>query len=314
MRRARCAGPLGVVIFQSALVFGSACAVRTYDTPRYQQQQQPRRTYLPPALAGIFGGSRYGQPAQPQATAGAFGGNRYGQPTPPPQYAQPTPQPQHLPGAMGGARYGQPAQPQYPPGATVYGPAAARPYAPAPSYAPVAQPGYAPAVYAGPAAPPATTVAASHPRLLPAPAPHPMAAQPMAAQPAAVWVPANRPEPVWLDYVLAPGQWYIVDAWGAFSVWPDRTEGVDPYYGYGPWYVGAQPQPWGQLLIDDRPMYEIGRAAGHYVLYRADHMYSTMIVGSGTRPRLQIAAARNGAWGNSRGGLWVRIYPAQRRL
>ena len=303
MRRARCAGPVGVVIIQTALVFASGCAVRTYETPRYQQQQQPRRTYPPPALAGIFGGNRYGRPAQPPVAAGAYGGNRYGQPAQPPVAA----------GAYGGNRYGQPAQPQYPPGTTTYGPAAARPYAPAPAYAPVAQPGYAPAVYAGPAAPPGPMVATRHPPLLPAPTPHPMAAQPMAAQPAAVWVPANRPEPVWLDYALAPGQWYVVDAWGAFSVWPDRTEGVDPYYGYGPWYVGAQPQPWGQLLVDDRPMYEIGRAAGHYVLYRPDHMYSTMIVGNGTRPRLQIAAARSGAWGSSRGGLWVRIYPAQRR-
>jgi hypothetical protein len=137
--------------------------------------------------------------------------------------------------------------------------------------------------------------------------------QTMAGQPGAVWVPADRPEPIWLNVPFLAGQWYVVEAWGVFSCWPDHNDGVDPYYGYGPWYFGAQPQPWAQLLVDDRPMYEIGRASGHYVQYRQDHRYSTMIVGNGARPKLQIADARNGSWGDNHGGLWVRIYPAQRR-
>jgi hypothetical protein len=77
---------------------------------------------------------------------------------------------------------------------------------------------------------------------------------PMVGQPGAVWVPADRPEPVWLNFPLTAGQWYVVEAWGVFSCWPNHNDGVDPYYGYGPWYFGAQPQPWAQLLVDDRPM------------------------------------------------------------
>ncbi len=38
-----------------------------------------------------------------------------------------------------------------------------------------------------------------------------------------------------------------------------------------------------------------------------------MIVGNGARPKLPIADARNGSWGDNHGGLWVRIYPTQRR-
>ena len=136
--------------------------------------------------------------------------------------------------------------------------------------------------------------------------------QPVAAPAGAMWVPADRPEPVWLPTPLLVGQWYVVEAWGAFSTWADHADGVDPYYGYGPWYFGAQVQPWAQLLIDDRPMYEIGRTNNHDVRYRLDHRYSTMILGNGARPKLQIADARNGSWGDNHGGLWVRVYPARR--
>jgi hypothetical protein len=318
MPRIRCTA----LALQTALVFVSGCMVRTYDTPSYYQQQPPRRPVYyanqpRPAYAspGALGGARYGQPAQPQVAAGAMGGARYGAPAQP-QYA---PQPQYPPGsmggaryavpaqtpyappypagAMGGARYGAPAQTQYPPGTTIYGPQGPPRYAPAP------QP-----VYAAPApAPPRPLVTVTYGAPVAAPPPA------VAAQPGAIWVPADRPEPVWPNYALAPGQWYVVEAWGVFSCWPDRGEGVDAYYAYGPWYVGSQPQPWAQLLVDDRPMYEIARASGHYLQYRPDHRYSTMILGNGSRPKLQIASAKNGAFRSNHGGVWVRIYPAPRR-
>jgi hypothetical protein len=281
----------GLALVHAALVLGSGCVARTYDTPYYYRQQPRRVAYAQPqpaasAAPGTYGGARYGQPAPQQYASNTYGGAGYGAPA----------QPQYASNAYGGARYGTPAQPQYAP-------------APAPQSSPQ------PVVYRGPPPPPT-------------PGPHPLVTvtyggpatatvgaqpQPPAAQPDAIWVPADSPEPVWLAYPLQPGQWYAVDAWGAFSMWPDRNDGVDPYYGYGAWYFGPQPQPWAQLLVDDRPMYEIGRANGHYVQYRQDHYYQTMIVGTGNRPKLQIASARSGAWHGNRGGLWVRIHPAQPR-
>jgi hypothetical protein len=269
-----------------ALAGGSlGCVVRTYPAPYYQGQ--PHRVYAtrPPQQAQpqyaqpAYGGASYGQPVQPQYAQPAYGGASYGQPVQP-QYAQP---------AYGGASYGQPVQPQYasaPVGTTFYGPGAA-PAPAGPPPRPMVAPTYGPPVAGRP--------------------------QQFAGQPGALWVPADRPEPVWLPWALVPGQWYVVEAWGAFSCWPDHNDGVDPFYGYGPWYFGAQPQPWAQLLIDDRPMFEIAKNNRHYVNYRQDHFYTTMIMGNGNRPKLQILDAKNGSWSDNRGGLWVRIYAAQPR-
>ena len=293
MSRSQHAEVLAWVLVPAMLVLAAGCMVRTYDTPGYYRAQpQPRRVYARPQQAGAYGGATYGRPPQRRYAAGPMGGARYGAPA----------QPQYSPGAMGGARYGAPAQPQYvvgQVGTTTYGPPPRPQYAPRPAapvaYGPPVQPQFAPrpagvSIYVAPVA---------------------VQPQPMVTQPGDIWVPADRPEPVWPSQPLMAGQWYVVEAWGAFSCRPDHTDGVDPYYAYGPWYVGAQPQPWGQLLIDDRAMYETGRAAGHWVTYRQDHRYQTMILGNGNRPKLQISDARNGSWSDNRGGLWVRIYPAR---
>jgi hypothetical protein len=304
--RIRHATVVGLTLVPTALVFTSACVVRTYEAPYYQQQPQ-RTAYVGtarPSAQGAYGGARYGQPA-PQPYAGTMGGARYAAPAQP-QY---TPPPQYAPGAMGGARYAAPAQPGYTPGPQYV----AQPTYPAGAiggarYGTPAQPTYVQAPVGAtiyPAPPPPRPVAVV---TFGAPVAGPV----QVGLPGAIWVPADRPEPVWLAQALMPGQWYVVEAWGAFSCWFDHGDGVDPYYGYGPWYFGAQPQPWAQLLVDERPMYEIARASGHYTQYRPDHHYSTMMVGNGTRPKLQIASARNGSWRTNHGGLWVRIYPAQR--
>jgi hypothetical protein len=288
MARIRAVTFAGLLVAQAVVAFNSGCVVRTYDDP-YYYQRQPRRVYGQPqahAQPGAYGGARYAQPAPQYAPApAAYGGARYGQPAqyaPAPaayggaSYGRP-PQPQYSPGAMGGARYGGPAPyAGVPVGTTIYGPPAAGPPAP-PAYGP------------------------------PAPA------QPLPGQPGAIWVPADRPEPVWLNWALAPGQWYVLEAWGVFSCWGDRNDGVDPYYAYGEWRVGAQPQPWGQLMVDDRPMYELAKASSSYHAYRPDHFYQAMIQGNGNRLRFQIADAKNGSWSDNHGGLWVRVYPMPRR-
>jgi hypothetical protein len=290
-----------VVVMAGAAV--SACVVRTYEPGPYYRRQPARGYYAQSPSPGAYGGAAYGQPAPtayqppPSYPPGAMGGAGYGAP----------PQPQFPAGAVGGASYGAAAQPQAAP-ASVYATPAQPQYQPAPTAAPV---------YAsqGTVYNPATPQYAPPP---PAPYGRPLVtiqvAPGVAAAPAgAIWVPADRPEPVWAPQALAPGQWYVIEATGVFSCWADHGDGVDAYYGYGPWAVGPQPQPWAQLLVDDRPMYTLAQGGRAPVGYRPDHRYSTMIVGNGSRPKLQIADARNGSWSDNHGGLWVRIVPAQRR-
>jgi len=281
MAQAQNATRVGLALLSAAIALSPGCTVRTYDTPYYyrpQPQPAPRTYYAQPRQTAYAGAP---------APQGAYGGAAYGQPA------------QYAPGAMGGSRYGMPAQPQYAP-----------PYAPGAMggsrYGVPAQPQYAPAPtvnYGPPPAAPAQPIVVQQG----------WAPQPMVGQPGAIWVPANSPQPVWTNESLMPGQWYVVEAWGVFSCWPNHNDGVDPYYAYAPWNAGTQPQPWAQLLINDRPMFEIARGNRNYVNYRPDHRYSTTMVGTGGRLKLQILDARNGSWGDNRGGLWVRVYPAQRR-
>lgn len=280
MSQVQYATRVGIALL-STFALTPACTVRTYDTPYYyrpQPQPQPRRVYA----------TRPQQPGYYQAPAqGTYGGAAYGRPA----------QVQYAPGAIGGARYGTPPQPQYAPGAmggARYGAPAQPQYAPAPT--PVAS--YGPP----PAGPPQPVV------VQPTWAP-----QPMVSQPGAIWVPADNPNPVWSNETLMPGQWYVVETWGVFSCWTNHNDGVDPYYAYAPWNAGTQLQPWAQLLLNDRPMFETARANRNDVRFRPDHRYSTMIAGTGGRLKLQILDARNGSSADNRGGVWVRVYPAQRR-
>jgi len=120
-------------------------------------------------------------------------------------------------------------------------------------------------------------------------------------------VHAHRPDPVWTA-PLSPGVIYAVEASGVFSVWPDQRDGVDAFYVYAP-RVGPQPQVWNQLLIDDRPMYEIARNHGDPIWFNPSHVYATTIRGAGRPVKLQILDARNGSWNDNHGSLQVRIYP-----
>jgi hypothetical protein len=123
-----------------------------------------------------------------------------------------------------------------------------------------------------------------------------------------IFVPAARPEAVWTDRPLAAGVEYFVEATGSFSVWGDRRSGVDAYYGYDADRVGGV-RVWAQLLLDDRPMIEIARAAGDDTSFHPYHSYVTRVVGTGRPLKLQIADARNGSWGDNHGGVTVRLTP-----
>jgi hypothetical protein len=91
-------------------------------------------------------------------------------------------------------------------------------------------------------------------------------------------------------------------------VWGGEWDGVDAYYAFHPTRVGPTPQPWAQLLIDDRPMLELARENGDPAGFNPGHVYSTAIRGTGRPLKLQILDARNGSWGDNRGGLTVRIF------
>lgn len=144
------------------------------------------------------------------------------------------------------------------------------------------------------------------PRPAPPPPPPPPAA-PAFGGPQTLWVSSERPEPVWTA-PLANGMIYTIEVSGTFSIWPDQREGVDAYYGYSP-RVGPRPQPWNQLLVDDRPLFEIARGHGHPVWYNPAHAYTTSIRGRGRPVKLQILDARNGSWRDNHGSLSVRIAP-----
>jgi hypothetical protein len=149
---------------------------------------------------------------------------------------------------------------------------------------------------------------------LPPPAPAPAPPSPPPAPPPArggfdvIGVPAYEARAVW-SRPLAPGVLYVVEASGAFSVWGDRSEGVDAYYVYDRERSGGWPQLWSQLLIDDRPMVDVARGNGDTHAFKPGHVYLTTVRGDGRPLKLQIADARNGSWHDNRGQVTVRIYP-----
>lgn len=122
-----------------------------------------------------------------------------------------------------------------------------------------------------------------------------------------VLVPADRSDPVFSP-PLAAGAEYVVQASGVFSAWGDKVDGVDALYGYAEWRVGRTPEYWNQLIIDDKGMGDIMKAAGDPAAYQPSHVYACVIRGTGGPAKLQIRDAI-GSSGDNHGGLNVLIRP-----
>jgi hypothetical protein len=259
----------------------TGCTVYDEPRPQYPQQQPPtdqQQAYPPPAQADTPPAPGTYPPAPPQSYAPP--------PAPPaPTYAPPAPQSYPSPPPPP-PTYARPLAQSYPP------PPPGPTYAPPPAQAPP------------PAPPPVTSEWRGTP---PPPAPPPQPPPPPAAA-VTVLVLADRPQPVWTT-PLAAGVLYTVEASGTFSVWGGEWDGLDAYYAYNPRRVGPSPQPWSQLLVDDRAMLELARENGDPVAFNPAHVYSTTVRGAGQPVRLQILDARNGSWRDNHGAVTVRFYP-----
>lgn len=122
-----------------------------------------------------------------------------------------------------------------------------------------------------------------------------------------ILVPADNSEPAKSLLALNKGEYYVIEASGAYSCWEDKTDGVDAYYCDAEWRVGPKPVAWQQLLLDDVPMFKIAEENGDATDYNPNHVYSTYLAGKGNTLKLQISDAI-GSSSDNHGGLEVKIY------
>src|SRR5207237_222563 len=68
----------------------------------------------------------------------------------------------------------------------------------------------------------------------------------------------------------------------------------------------SAPEVWQQLLVDDRPLYEIAKANGEAVGYQPSHVYTATVRGEGRPLKLQLADAK-GSSADNHGAFEARI-------
>jgi hypothetical protein len=116
-------------------------------------------------------------------------------------------------------------------------------------------------------------------------------------------VPNFKAEYVYTSDILELGATYLIEASGTVSDWDTKNpEGVDACYCYIKWRC-PNPEPWGQLQIDNQSMHQIN---GSTLPYNSGHTYSVTFIGTGQKLKLHSSDAI-GSSGDNSGSFKVKI-------
>ncbi len=116
-----------------------------------------------------------------------------------------------------------------------------------------------------------------------------------------------KPEIVYTSDILEDGADYLIEASGTVSDWDTKNpEGVDACYCYIKWRC-PNPEPWGQLLFDDKSMHQI---KGSTIPYTESHNYSVHYKGTGKKMKIHCYDAIGSSGDNS--GFFTVIITKQR--
>lgn len=116
-------------------------------------------------------------------------------------------------------------------------------------------------------------------------------------------IPNFKAEYVYTSDILEAEATYLIEASGTVSDWDTKNpDGVDACYCFIKWRC-PNPEPWGQLQIDNQSMHQIN---GSTIPYNSGHTYSVLYKGTGQKLKLHSSDAI-GSSGDNSGSFKVKI-------
>lgn len=128
-------------------------------------------------------------------------------------------------------------------------------------------------------------------------------------------VPNDKPVRVSTSTRTIHGTRYLLEASGTVSNWSRTFDnrfmkpgglapGIDVIYCYAEWRVGPVPQPWLQLRVDDKSLFDL---AGRAIPYDTGHVYRVEIDGTGAPLQMHMSDAQQ-SWQDNSGSIRVRLF------